>query len=463
MKQRFLAFVIVFLSFLQFSFVDSWAPGNDFPCPEDTNVFDPCHCSVVSTDGVSYYSQITCSGVNGKQIKQALERAYSNRNTSKYFDILEIRDVPLLNVCCENVLEGFRFKTIKIVDSKVCVMHLNAFSSSYDHTNEIVMMDVTFTPNLVDGVQLFRVLRNFPHLKGFYLLTSNLEEIPQDAFKSSIGFGYNLETIRILNSQLSYIHDFTFASLPKLKWIDFSDNQIDRIGADSFFLRSQTDQPLMISLTGNKLSSDYIQSGAFDNITRPVKIYLNSNNLQILREKVFGRLLKRSNYVIHVNNNPLICDCRHRWLYDHKEENRIRLRDMKCIEDGKSIWDKNLPNICDRARLIEELPRPEANRQYIRRISYVGEKREQEGGTITTEVRSGRIREYEGSEGRLKVIPGPRLEYRVEASIEDQPITRVRTIQRLRRVKIESPRENEPIILAPQQIQLQQQDSQVFK
>lgn len=441
------------------SFVSSWSPGSDFPCPEDVNVFDPCHCSVVSTDGVDYFSQITCSGVNGKQIQEALGKAYNHQNTSKYFDILEIRDVPLLNVCCENVVEGFRFKTIKIIDSKICVMHLNSFSSSYDYTNEIVMMDVTFTPNLVDGVQLFRVLRNFPHLKGFYLLTSNLEKIPQDAFRSSIGFGYNLETIRIINSQLSSISDFTFAKLPKLKWIDLSDNQIDRISSNSFYLPSETNEPLKISLSGNKLSSDKIQPGSFDNITRPVTIYLNNNNLQSLREKVFGKLLRRSNYVIYVDDNPFICDCRHRWLFDRKTENINQLREMKCVDDKKTIWERNLPNVCDRARIISDLPNAEANRQYIRRISYGEERSEKEGATITTEYRSGRIREYEGSEGRLKIIPGPKLEYRVEASIEDHPITRVRTMQRLRRIKVEeSPKENEPIVLEP--IVLQQQHQQ---
>ncbi|XP_053214430.1 uncharacterized protein LOC128397710 [Panonychus citri] len=218
----------------------SWAVGTEFPCPDDPHLFDPCHCSVVSFDSVNYYSQITCSGVNGKQIKEAFNRAYhynnhNHHNISRYYDILVIKDVGLLNICCEDMLEGFRFKTIKITDSKICVIHANAFTSTHSQTSEIVLMDVTFTPNLVDGVQLFRVVRNFGNLKGFYIITSNLEDVPANAFNGGSihshgsNFGSQLEVIRICNSKITHLHDYTFTGLPRLVWIDFGDNQINRV------------------------------------------------------------------------------------------------------------------------------------------------------------------------------------------------------------------------------------------
>lgn len=355
----------------------SWAPGTEFPCPDEAHLFDPCHCSVVSFDSVNYYSQITCSGVNGKQIKEAFHRAYHYHNISRYYDILMIKDVALLNICCDDMLEGFRFKTIKITDSKICVIHANAFTSTHGQTSEIVLMDVTFTPNLVDGVQLFRVVRNFANLRGFYIITSNLEDVPANAFSlqsnSHGNFGNQLEVIRICNSKITHLHDYTFTGLPRLVWIDFGDNQINRVAAHTFTLSSHqyTEAPLEISLSGNRLTSENIEPGSFDNnLTRPVTIYLNSNKLTTLSETTFETLLRRPNYIVYVESNPFICDCRHRWLFNHKEDNMYHLKEMKCVEDGTSIWSKNLPNVCDRSRLVVEPPGVEVFRKCCRKIKY---------------------------------------------------------------------------------------------
>jgi len=174
-----------FLLFCAFTtLTHAWSPGSKFPCPEDTEILSPCQCSVVSFDSVTYYSQISCSGVNGKHLKSIFSRVFNQQNVPTEYDILEIKDVSMLNICCEDILEGFSFKTIKFIDLKLCAIHLNAFISTHEATKELVFVDVRLTSNLVDGQQLFKVVRNFVNLKGFYMLTSNLEQIPQDAFQS---------------------------------------------------------------------------------------------------------------------------------------------------------------------------------------------------------------------------------------------------------------------------------------
>ncbi|RWS05152.1 hypothetical protein B4U79_01502 [Dinothrombium tinctorium] len=347
----FLNFVFTFFAFVAF---DAYCHEIDHhsACPY-RQVFYPCKCSVITYDSVNYYSQITCKGVNGLQLKDIFHSA-RYANVSRYYDIIEITEVPLLNLCCEDLFGGFHFKKIKITFSTICVINYNAFLTTEHFTKEITLINTHFTANLADGNQLFKTIRKFKDLRGLFIISSNLEALPEDALRSpNRHFGQDLEVIRICNTKISRIPDYAFYDLPRLIWIDFGNNYITHVNSKTFALRSTIDTPIEISLSANNLTSSGITDGAFSGIRRQkVEIYITENRLDTLYEQIFNPLLRTEYVFLFVDHNPFVCDCRHRWLFNHKEDNQYHLKGMTCREDGRSIWEKNFDH-CDKAKLVD--------------------------------------------------------------------------------------------------------------
>lgn len=253
----------------------------------------------------------------------------------------------------DDLTKGFKFRTIKITDSSITNINENSFESTAPFTKEFVLMDIAFENGLDDGKQLFNTIKKFENLEGIYIITSNLKEVPQNAFIANGKFGENLQIIRICNSLISRLYDLTFANLSNLLWIDLGDNRIDQISANTFtMVNSNSEVTLRISLRHNRLTSDSIEAGAFADVKRAIDIYLTDNKISTLKESVWFKLLNsEKNILVHLKNNPLQCDCSLHWIKKFKSETELHFKDANC-ENGQSIFSKNFA-VCEKAPLLD--------------------------------------------------------------------------------------------------------------
>lgn len=295
------------------------------------------------------------------------ESSVQNLNTT--FDILLIKDAQNLNLCCDDLTKGFKFRTIKITDSNLANIDENSFESTSNFTKEFVLMDISFSSNLEDGDRLFNLIKKFENLEGIYIISSNLKELPQNAFITlNSAFGHNLQIVRICNSLISKLYDLTFAHLIYLQWIDLSDNRINRVSANTFtMIDANSEINLRISLSGNRLTTQSIEEGAFSDVKRSIDIYLNDNRIDTLKKTVWYRFLNGEKSVsVHLKNNPLICDCRHHWIHQHRLETEQHFKDAQC-QTKKSIFLTSF-SICEKQPLID--PFGDVYKKCCRQIQY---------------------------------------------------------------------------------------------
>ena len=230
-------------------------------------------------------------------------------------------------------------------------------------------MDIVFSNNLDDGINLFNLVKKFDNLEGVYIISSNLRELPSNAFiTANSQFGNQLQIVRICNSLISKLYDLTFAHLTNLQWIDLGDNRIDQITANTFtMVNANGEVALRISLSGNRLTTQSIEEGAFSDVKRSVDIYLNDNKIDTLKESVWYRLINsEKNILVHLKNNRLVCDCRHHWIGVHKAETELHFKDANC-ESGQSVLSKNFA-LCEKAPLLD--PFGDVYKKCCRQIQY---------------------------------------------------------------------------------------------
>ena len=285
------------------------------------------------------------------------------------YDILEIKDAPALDLCCDDLTKAFKFRTVKITDSSLTNINENSFVSTSQFTKEFVLMDVRFANGLDDGRDLFNLVKKFDNLEGVYVISSNLKELPQNAFITNGPFGNRLQIVRICNSLISKLHDLTFAHLKDLIFIDLGDNKINQITANTFtMVNANSEVTLRISLSGNRLTTESIEQGAFSDIKRAVDVYLNDNKIDTLQESIWYRLINsEKNILVHLKNNPLVCDCRHHWLSIHKQETDLHFKDANCEGTGQPILLKNFA-LCEKAPILD--PFGDVYKKCCRQIQY---------------------------------------------------------------------------------------------
>nr|XP_027195565.1 uncharacterized protein LOC113790140 [Dermatophagoides pteronyssinus] len=202
----------------------------------------------------------------------------------------------------------------------------------------------------------FNAITSLTNLRALYLQSSGLNAIPHHAFRPLKGrFQRKLVKISInypnvRENSIRQIGSYAFYYLSNLRSIDLSVNSIEKIYKNAFSFRWESTEMLTINLAGNNLTDNNIESGAFVELQRPVKLILGQKELgnpglRHLEERVFRPLLNENEKNIITlsssehpsNGNRLQCDCQSRWIFNEIGKVRNGLRDVMCISNGS--WE----------------------------------------------------------------------------------------------------------------------------
>ena len=319
-------------------------------------------------------------------MRRAFARASAKAKELRYstkLHVLEIKENVLLQLSEPSLTGVFEFDVVKISDSRVGQLNSHCLDSTSSKTQELVLMDVLFVNNLDDGEQLFALVRRLPQLRGIFIISTNLRQLPSRALLNANldavkGFGEKLHVVRVCNSLLQSLDSNTFADLPALDWIDLADNRIYELHAGWLKLHENariSSNQLKITLSGNRLTEHSVSGNDFLTLQRPLRLQLDSNRLQHLPQAQWQTLFQLEiDLHIQLQENPFVCDCEMRWLANEPRTQQV-LEEATCNsvdnQTSFSVWTNSLYSNCQEEtveRLL--LPNGDVHRKCCRQIKY---------------------------------------------------------------------------------------------
>ncbi|RWS05311.1 protein slit-like protein [Dinothrombium tinctorium] len=334
----------IMLSLLLFTFLAKLSIESPVEeCPP-SDIISPCECFVWSVEPGTRNWEIRCSASTAT-IREVFRNVTPNGIYSTSYDIFKIDGVSNVTLT-KDLLGPFQFRIIKVVNSNISAIEEDAFESNYDFTEQLEFMNNNFDVSLRKGEKLFQVIKKFKKLKTLFLMNSNLQEIPKNAFTSNETLD-KLSILRFNRNLIEKIGDFAFFKLESVTWLDLAENRLTQISENAFTFEKSSEKPIQIDLDANLLTAKSFHHSSFRNVRRPTVLFLRSNNITYLDESTFLPLLQSGIFRLFPSDNPLICNCENRWILGHPQI-KEQLSGMNC-EDGESIWVKKLSNfkICD--------------------------------------------------------------------------------------------------------------------
>src|SRR5699024_1374488 len=110
------------------------------------------------------------------------------------------------------------------------------------------------------------------------------QSIPHHAFRPLKGrFQRKLVRIsinepNIRDNSIRQVGSYAFYYLSNLRWVDLSLNSIDKVHKNAFSFRWESTEVLEINLAGNNLTDHSIESGAFVETQRPIRLILGQSS-----------------------------------------------------------------------------------------------------------------------------------------------------------------------------------------
>ncbi len=306
-------------------------------CPKPEYLL-PCYC-----DSYEKNDTISCGGNENFDLKFFFEKLSQQlKREEKIFYKFYLNNTSITDLK-ENTFSDITFEEIFIQNAlKLSSIHLNAFNSTNSITKRVY---ITYTPISYSLNQdIFHVLSLMENIEDIRLLSTNLTEIPSNAFKPVNGFQDKLKIVSFWNSSIHKLGDNAFSNLNSVTDLILSQNSINFIPANAFRFENQSKDSLTVDLNNNPLNGSSFELNSFLNIKRPTNLLLFSDpsvgNLTYLDERIFLPFLSLNENKINLKNQNIDCnDCRSYWL--NKNHQFIeRIVNLKC-NNGKSFMDEN--------------------------------------------------------------------------------------------------------------------------
>jgi hypothetical protein len=262
--------------------------SHECPKPE---LLKPCFCSA---DGIS------CGGNQTIDLKTIFDGLSSNlEEGNKHFRQFSLSNTALSELL-ENTFGNITFDYISINGAKnLTRFQTNTFTGINQSIKEF---DVHNTPlnNYPQNYYIFTAFSSMTNLEVLNIMYTNLEEIPENAFRPLNGLQNNLSSINFYNNKISKIGNNAFKYLNSLTELQFISNSVDIIPENAFSFSDTSEKRLYIFVTDCHLKSTSFSIGAFNHLNRPTTIFLNSwlndsNNITFLDQRIFEPFFNTNN------------------------------------------------------------------------------------------------------------------------------------------------------------------------
>ena len=181
-------------------------------------------------------------------------------------------------------------------------------------------------------------------MKEFHAADLNVSEIPSNALRSLDGVS-KLWRIALRSASNLTINSGAFQNLTQLTNLDFFENPFILFKKQSLKFNAKSNKYLSIDFHHCKFSGQTFESGAFDGIQRPLKIYFEDMTIDYLPESAFKSVLDTKNNSIDFGINPsskIHCfDCKNYWLIKKGKDSQVL--NTICKEDQeKTLFDQEI-------------------------------------------------------------------------------------------------------------------------
>lgn len=303
-------------------------------CPAEL-IVSPCTCQS---------DTIVCSGLHSIDLRQVfanLSKTVADKNFGEF--VLSSSGVTEL---ADGVFSDITFKKISINNAvnlnRISAMALNASALTAEEFRQ--MGENKLSDTYIE--ELFSALSSLTRINRIYLDLIDATKIPDHAFKIINGRQTQLESIHLNYIGAHYGHlksvgNYPFYYLDNLKFISLANQPISHLSANSFDFEVPSKTNLEIRLEATQLTSTSFESGIFLNAKRPLTVSLSHNKITYLDESVFKPVFAVNETVmvtLVIEDNPLVCDCKNKWLTADKTNIMYRLLEPECV-DGRSVWN----------------------------------------------------------------------------------------------------------------------------
>lgn len=258
-----------------------------------------------------------------KKLNQAFE-IISEFSEIKHFDRLEILNFKTITSLDEITFGKLIFNEITIVGWKYLErIRLDSFK---EISNQIKIFNVINSPSLVsqpnsdyDLNELINSLTNCEELR-FKPFQKELKQIQLVNLKvfSFDGVGSSVK--------IESIEDYAFYECDKLEYIFLQKNNINLIGERSFHFKNESNTILTIFLSENKLNGESFSLNSLNNIKRPIRLYLNDNQIEYLKEDIFKSFISDKYNYLWIDIELIRSE--NQWLHNEIDKNsKIKFKD----------------------------------------------------------------------------------------------------------------------------------------
>ena len=283
-----------------------WGKTHKNICPSP-DLIKPCVCDE---------NGIICGGHSDIDLVNIFQTLEKNLTKSKrHFKTFRLNNT-LNKVLKENTFKDITFDKIVIEN---CNQLVSIDKDAFFETNKITQILLIRNNERLSSNDnsIFKAISKFISLEHLSLEYNDIEEIPDYAFKSEIGYQDNLSFINLRGKSLKKIGVKAFSSLRNLKKLIISETSIQFFPDYIFEFNEISDVELDIFL--DTLNKTYYSQFTFSDINRVTAIIASEKDVDVLERKIFSPFLnENSKNEIWLSNKSFDReDCRNQWLLNH--------------------------------------------------------------------------------------------------------------------------------------------------
>lgn len=325
--------ILLFARCLTLQF-DSYSPDS-FKCPPEEEI-EPCVCDQ-NGEMECYGSKVTDQIL--EEVFQRLVKFFATTqekqlNALKLYktEITQLEKYTLgeISLACIDI-NGNQNLTLNQIH-RITLVKSKETLTSFKYTG---LADAYLVDKQINDGAIFENVDGFMSLQTFWVTEARIPIMQRSAFgRCELP---NVRTVYLPRNNIEEVGDYAFYRLPNLTYLNLKDNEISRLTNHTFAFEKPSEEILLLDLQGNIITSDNIQVGAFFRLNRPINLNLYYNLITYLDEETFRPILNNPRSSIIVANNPVICDCRMKWLLEGAKSYMDRVHGLMC--GGKNeLW-----------------------------------------------------------------------------------------------------------------------------